>query len=95
MGMPKYHGLECKLFENKLKEPVTSYKLAKGIYMYLAPLRLLLKAELQPELLDLDSNLDERADTLIYFLNLSHVVKPIHKLLGLAQRFPVELIQVS
>lgn len=97
MDMPKYHGSECKLFEDAAvykTDPVTSYKMAKAIYMYLTPLRLLLKAESQPELLDLDDNLDERKETLIYFLALSHVVKPLHKVLGLKQRFSVDLIQV-
>ena len=98
MGMPKYHGAECKLFEDVGKyksEPVTTYKVAKGIYMYLTPLRFLLEAEKIPELLELNANLEERMDTLIYFLTLSHVIKPIHKALGLGERFSSDLIQVN
>ena len=95
--MPKYHGAECKLFENSGKyksEPVTTYKEAKPIYMYLTPLRFLLEAENSPEILELNANLEERIDTLIYFLTLSKVVKPIHQLLGLGERFSAEHIQV-
>ena len=98
MGMPKYHGAECKLFEKSGKyksEPVTTYKQAKGIYMYLTPLRFLLQAEKLPHVLELNSNLEERIDTLIYFLTLSHVVKPIHQILGLGERFSADLIQVQ
>lgn len=97
MGMPKYHGLECKLFEDASiynASPVATYKVAKALYMYLTPLRLLLKSETQSELMDLDANLKEREDTLIHFLALSHVVKPIHKVLGLEKRFSVDQIQV-
>ena len=98
MGLPKYHGPECKLFEacGKYKsDPVTTYKVAKTIYMYLTPLRLLLKAEHKTDLLSLTSKLEERQDTLIYFLNAAHVVKPMHKILGLGDRFTELQIQVS
>ncbi len=94
--MPKYHEAECKLFEEAglyKSDPVTCYKAAKTVYMYLTPLRYLLKAELQPELWDLDSKLEERVDTLIFYLTLSHVVKPLHKSLNLLQRFSSEQIQ--
>ena len=97
MGLPKYHGPECKLFEacGKYKsDPVTTYKVAKTIYMYLTPLRLLLIAEHKTDLLLLTSKLEERQDTLIYFLNAAHVVKPMHKLLGLEDRFTELQIQV-
>ena len=98
MSKPKYHSLECKLFEDcgKYKDdPITTYKAAKGIYMYLTPLRLLLKSETCPEILLLDAKLEERSDTLIFFLALSHVVKPLHKILGLTDRFNVDQIQVK
>ena len=98
LNTPKYHGAaECKLFEDcgKYKsEPVTTYKEAKPIYMYLTPLRFLLEAENSPEILELNANLEERIDTLIYFLTLSKVVKPIHQILGLGERFSAEHIQV-
>jgi len=96
LNIPKYHGAECKLFEDSGKyksEPVTTYKEAKPIYMYLTPLRFLLEAENSPEILELNANLEERIDTLIYFLTLSKVVKPIHQLLGLGERFSAEHIQ--
>ena len=63
--------------------------------MFLTPLRLLLKSETCPELLQLDGKTEERADTLIYFLTMSHVIKPIHKILGLAERFNAEQIQMA
>ena len=97
ISKPKYHNQECKLFEEagKYKEdPVTTYKVAKSIYMYLTPLRLLLKSETCPEILQLGAKIEERADTLIYFLTLSHVIKPIHKTLKLSERFSAEQIQV-
>ena len=62
--------------------------------MYLTPLRFLLEAENSPEILELNANLEERIDTLIYFLTLSKVVKPIHQILGLGERFSAEHIQV-
>ena len=95
--MPKYHGLECKIFEEAgifKNDPITTFKQAKSVYMYLTPLRFLCKAESVTEILDLDDKMQERADTLIYFLNLHKLVKPLHKLLGLSNRFSVESIQV-
>ena len=98
MGSPKYHGIECKLFETcgmYKSNPVTTYKQAKTIYMYLTPLRLLLKSENNPELMKLSSKLEDRENTLIYFLNAAHVVKPMYKLLGLETRFSELQIQVK
>ena len=98
MGSPKYHGIECKLFETcgmYKSNPVTTYKQAKTIYMYLTPLRLLLKSENNPELMKLSSKLEDRENTLIYFLNAAHVVKPMCKLLGLETRFSELQIQVK
>ena len=98
MGSPKYHGIECKLFETcgmYKFNPVTTYKQAKTIYMYLTPLRLLLKSENNPELMKLSSKLEDRENTLIYFLNAAHVVKPMYKLLGLETRFSELQIQVK
>ena len=43
----------------------------------------------------LSSKLEEREDTLIYFLNAAHVVKPMYKLLGLESRFSELQIQVG
>ena len=97
IGSPKYHMAECKLFENcgKFKsDPITTYKVAKSIYMFLTPLRLLLKSESFPALMTLTSELEKRQDTLIYFLNAAHVVKPLHKWLGLENRFSEIQIQV-
>ena len=93
-----YHGAECNLFEKAGKyksEPVTTYKAAKGIYMYLTPLRCLLASEKMPEILELNGNLEERMDTLVYFLTISHVIKPIHKELELSERFSADQIQVN
>jgi len=98
MGSPKYHGIECKLFETcgmYKSNPVTTYKQAKTIYMYLTPLRLLLKSENNPELMKLSSKLEDRENTLIYFLNAAHVVKPMYKLLGLETRFSELQIQTA
>jgi hypothetical protein len=98
IGSPKYHGMECKLFEKSAKfttEPVITYKSAKSIYSYLTALRLLLKAETCPELLSLNDKLEERADTIISFFNIAHVVKPIHKVLNLEQRFSLDQIQTA
>ena len=98
MGMPKYHNAECKLFEDVFKtteQAITTFKMAQKIYMYLGPLRLLLKAETMPEIMELDSKIEERRDTLIYFFNMSKVVKPLHQLLGLGQRFSEEQIQIA
>jgi hypothetical protein len=90
--------MECKLFEKCAKfttEPVITYKAAKAIYSYLTALRFLLKAETCPELLHLNAKLEERADTIIYFFNIQHVVKPIHKVLNLEQRFSPDQIQAA
>ena len=75
------------------QNPITTYKHAKAIYMFLTPLRFLLKAETCPEILKLDAKTEERADTSIYFLPL-FVTKRIHKILGLTERFSSEQIQV-
>ena len=91
------HIVECKLFEDCgyfKADPVTTYKVAKGIYMYLTPLRFLLKTKTKPDLMKLNSKLEERTDTLIYFLNMSKVVKPLHTILGLGQMFSEDQIQV-
>ena len=75
------------------QDPITTYKHAKAIYMFLTPLRFLLKAETCPEVLKLDAKTEERADNSIYFLPL-FVTKRIHKILGLTERFSAEQIQV-
>ena len=62
--------------------------------MFLTPLRLLLKSETCPEVLQLDGKIEERADTSIYFLPV-FVTKRIHKILGLTERFSAEQIQVG
>jgi len=85
------------LFEEAGKykqDPITTYKHAKAIYMFLTPLRLLLKSETCPEVLQLDGKIEERADTSIYFLPV-FVTKRIHKILGLTERFSAEQIQMA
>ena len=55
---------------------------ARKVYCYLTPLRLLLRAENNPEIRKLDPNLEARKNTLLFCFNFMNVVRPMSKVVA-------------
>lgn len=87
------HDPECQIFQQAGKQfnPFTE-KGARALYTIVTPLRFLLKAERNPEILFLHDNAESRQDTLIYCFNQVTVAKVIQEQLKLKERFSKDII---
>ncbi|XP_059085622.1 SET domain-containing protein SmydA-8-like isoform X2 [Tigriopus californicus] len=82
------HDSECQIFQQAGHRfnPSTE-KGARALYNIVTPLRFLLRAERNPEILFLHDNAESRQDTLIYCFNQVTVARTLREQLQLKERF--------